>query len=74
MSSPTAQAPVATALITAATELHRSARAHKQAAAAHRRAAQRDMQALESLRVECARLGIRLDIVQSPQEAQTDGQ
>jgi len=51
-----AQALVATA----AAQLTASARRHKQAASQHRRAAQADMQAVERLRADCARLGIKL--------------
>ena len=55
-----AQAHVATAAIE---ELTASARRHKQAASQHRRAAQADMQAVERLRAECARLGIGLEVI-----------
>jgi hypothetical protein len=55
-------------VITAAAEaIHASARAHKRAEAAHKREARRLMQALSLLRGEAARLGIRLEITETPQ-------
>jgi len=66
-----AQASIATAAQTVADGLLSSARTHKRAAAHHRRAAQQDMQALERLRFECARHGIRLVVTATaPKEAE----
>jgi hypothetical protein len=62
----TAQALDATAFQDTADELHRTARWHKQQANAHRRRAQETMQALDRLRVTCARLGVPLVIRSQP--------
>lgn len=54
------------ALAGAAEAIHASAQAHKRAEAAHRRQAKRLRVALDVLREECERNGIRLEITQTP--------
>jgi hypothetical protein len=61
----TAQAPGATA--DQARRLFEQARFHKREANRHRRAAQEAMQALDRLRADCERLGIRLVLEPRPQ-------
>lgn len=69
----TAEAPGATAN-DQARELLERARFHKRQANRHRRAAQAAMQALDDLRRDCARLGIRLVIEPRPQPEGGTGQ
>ncbi len=53
-------------LAAAAEALHASARAHKRAADAHRKQARRLYTALSLVERECDRLGIHLEITQTP--------
>lgn len=63
----TAEAPSATAATQAARRLLEAARFHKRESNRHRRAARDAMQALDRLRIDCERLGIRLVLEPRPQ-------